>query len=163
VERNNSCTPTNEDIDYDPKQTTDKVSPVMWTAGLDEIELDEDSLYDTTRVRCHRAESDSQSDHAPQFIPIPKASSPDNAIRAVSHVIQRNDSCSMHSHGITKSRKSQERRLEKSSVDMHQTHIVHVDSSREAHTYRPRAQLVDRTDSLQSSGKPLVCDPPSLN
>jgi hypothetical protein len=150
---------TNEDLDYDPKQTTDKVSPERWTAGAEEIEFDEDSLYDTTSVRRRRAESDPQSDRAPQFIPIPRASSPCDAMRAVPHVVQRNDSCSTHSHGITKPRESQERRLEKSSVDLHHTRMVHVDSSREAHTH----SLVNYTDSLQSSGEPFVHDPPSLD
>jgi len=154
VERNNSCIATNEDLDYDPKQTTDKVSPERWTAGAEEIEFDQDFLYDT-RVGRHRVESGLQSDHALQFKPIPRSSSPDDAIRAVPHITQRNDSCSTHSHDIIDSRESQQRRLKKSSVDMHQIHMVQVDPSRE-----PRAQLVDRMDYPQSCGKLFAYDPP---
>ena len=150
VERNNSCIATNEDLDYDPKQTTDKVSPVRRTAGADENVLDEHSLYDTTMARRRRAESDPQSDDGPQFIPIPRASSSD--VRVVPHVIQTHGSSSTHSHRITESRKRQERRLEKSSADIHHTHMVHVDSSREAHAHRP----VGCTDSLPFSGEPFV-------
>jgi hypothetical protein len=102
VERNNSPIVTNEDVNYDPKQTTDKVSPVMWTAGAEETESDK------------------------EFIPIHRNSSPDDAIQAIPHIIQRSASRSTHSHGITESRGSQERRLEKSPVDMHQTHLVHA-------------------------------------
>jgi hypothetical protein len=88
-------------------------------------------------------------------MPISRAPSPDDATsRRAAPRIQRNDSCSTHSHDIAESRESQERRLEKSSVDMHQTRMVHVDPSREA-----PAQLPDRTDSPQSSGKPFVYDP----
>jgi hypothetical protein len=56
---------TNADVDYDPKETTEKVSPMTWTAGAEEAEINEDTLYDTTKVRRHRAEPGSQSDHAP--------------------------------------------------------------------------------------------------
>lgn len=97
MERNNSCIATNEDLDYDPKQTTDKVSPEKWTAGAEEVEFDEDFLYDT-RVRHHRVELGPQSDHSLQFMPILRSSSPDDARRAISHIMQRNDSYAGQSH-----------------------------------------------------------------
>jgi hypothetical protein len=55
---------TNTDVDYDPKDT-EKVSPMAWTAGAEEAEINEDSLSDTIKVRRYRAEPGSQCDHVP--------------------------------------------------------------------------------------------------
>jgi hypothetical protein len=56
---------TNTDVDYDPQETTEKVSPMAWTAGAEDAEINEDTPSDTIKVRRYRAEPGSQSDHAP--------------------------------------------------------------------------------------------------
>jgi hypothetical protein len=151
--RNNSRLTTNEDLDPDPKNTTDKVSPVQWTAGADseETEVDQDDrFYDATRVRRHP-----ESARAPQSMAGPRSIDKRTDLDTY-NTVQRNASYSTHGHNFNESPDSRGHHQVRSwdGADRYQP--------REGHVYSPRAKEIDRTGSFQPPGKPFVYDPPSL-
>jgi len=161
--RNNSRITTNEDLDYDPKNTTDKVSPVQWTAGAEETEIDQDGhFYDATRVRRHP-----ESARAPQSMAGPRISPPSIDRRTdldTYNIVQRNASYSTHGHNLNETPDSRAHHPVRSwdSTDRYQPPHAHVDTPREGHVDSPRAHKIDRTGSFQPSGKLFVYYPPPL-
>lgn len=161
--RNNTRITTNEDLDYDPKNTTDKVSPVQWTAGAEENEIDQDDrFYDATWVQRHPESARA----APPSMAGPRTSPPGIDRRTeidTYNTVQRN-TYSTHGHNLNEPPDSRAHHPVRSwdGTDRYQPPHAHVDTPREGHVYSPRAPKFDRTDSFQPSGKPFAYDLPSL-